>query len=164
MTLRNDLGGPVGSVAVHTNPVVIKLAATVTDASKILTVSASPSERLHIYGIVVKYTSTATVGNRTVELEIRDDADAVLFCDYPGADINQAASLVYYYQFFPGVTTDTAIVAGTVNFAHRAIPPTLLLPESFDIFVRDKAAVTANLDTVEIWCYCNREQVERLTV
>ena len=162
MSIFNVFRQPIRSVGVITNPVTVKLTDETTDANKILTVPTAPSELRQVLGITVKYVSSATAGNRDFELEIRDESDNVIWCDFPGGDFTQAASNTYYYMFWPGVTTDTAIVAGSVNFVQRALPPTLILPESFDIFARSKTVIDANADTVSIWCYCDQKQVDAM--
>ena len=92
--------------------------------------------------VYVEYTSTATVGARQLELQIRDAGDTVIGQVRPG--VTQAASLTYYYMFAPSLADLTA--ARDTDFIMTPFPPTVFLPERYNIRVYDNNTVDANDD------------------
>lgn len=109
------------------------------DSDKSFTVPASAVwEIAHIW---IEYTSTATVGNRLVAIEIQDSA-----ADIVGrftAGIVQTASLTRYYTFAPGVPDLTAFR----NTSYLSNPvPLLQLPASYIVRIYDIAAIAAAAD------------------
>ena len=87
--------------------------------------------------LVARYTSQATVGNRTVVLEILDANNAVLAA--MAGDVTQAASLTRSYVFGRGLPADAAFVGTTLQ------RPTHLyrLEAGWKIRVRDSANIAA---------------------
>lgn len=86
------------------------------------------------------YTSDATVGNRTIVLEVLDDAGNIVLDVHTSA--NQAASLTRHHEFFPGVYRETAF--STVGAAITTpIPMGLIIPGNYILRVRDSAAIAA---------------------
>ena len=85
---------------------VVDIDAATNDSDKSLTVTAD--YEWIIQSIFVDLTTTATVGNRQVTVEIQDDATNILAVVKAG--IVQAASLQRYYTFAPDLPNMTAFV------------------------------------------------------
>lgn len=92
-------------------------------------------KKVKVVSIYASLQSTATVGNRTMRVLIRHDGTN----DSGGSQTmgNQAASLTYLYQWFPGAS---AVVSGTVQ---QAPIPDVILPAGAIIIVKDTAAIDA---------------------
>jgi hypothetical protein len=89
--------------------------------------------------------STATVGNRQVNLVLYDQAD-VLQADWHAGAV-QAASLTRHYMFQPGMYRETAFVDGDIQVA---IPQKLVVPSQWYLRVYDSAAVAAAADDLTL--------------
>jgi len=113
------------------------------DSDKIITVPSST--QWGIYWIHVEFVSTATVGNRQIELRLNDDSTDTIYLMSAGAV--QTASLTRTYLFTPGVARETTFIDGQVAVP---IPPGLWLPPSFTVRVRDSAAIDAAADDMQI--------------
>lgn len=118
--------------------------ATANDSDKAVTVTAGRSWRMVL--IQVAFTATATVGTRTLLVEIRDAADAVILTLKHSSNAI-TASEVMTFQWFVGALlvapTDGAIT-GTQEM------PDLLLPAGWDIRCYDSAAVDAAADDMTL--------------
>ncbi|RMG96174.1 MAG: hypothetical protein D6706_10625 [Chloroflexi bacterium] len=115
---------------------------TLGDSDKTLTVTAG--KEWHIMSIHVELSTSATVGTRQLEIQVRDTADDVI-ASYR-VRLTQAESTSYHYEFAPGVANDTSIVDS--NHATVAIPPTLILPAGYDVRIFDNNAVDAAADNM----------------
>ena len=96
-----------------------------------------------VNSIYVSHTSTATVGNRQIEVSVRDGSDVVIF-EIP-ANILQAASLVRRYTFGQGLPRESAFVD---NLLLTPMPP-IMIPDGFDLRIRDLAGIEA-ADTLAV--------------
>jgi len=86
------------------------------------------------------YAADATVGNRQVVLQVRDDLDTVIAV-FPAAAV-QTASTTEYYTW--GSTHDlTETVAG---YHHLPLIPKII-PEGYDLWFYDSASIAAGDDT-----------------
>ena len=107
------------------------------DIDKTLTVPTDYVwEVQHVY---CSWTSDATVGNRQVVLQVRDDADTVIAA-YPAAAV-QAASGTETYTW--GGTHELTETVATYH--HLPLMPKIL-PSGYDIRVYDSAAIAATDD------------------
>jgi hypothetical protein len=84
--------------------------------------------------------STAAVGNRQVELRIKDSAGNVLYSCPAGAV--QAASLTRTYLFMPGVAREAAFVGNAITVP---MPP-VLIPYGGKVQVLDTAGIALAAD------------------
>ena len=109
------------------------------DSSKDFVVPSNTNYRL-LYGNV-NYVSTATVGDRQLELQILDGSSNIVY--KVSAGVVQAASLTVDYSFVPG-----AVREGTVFNGELIVPivSDLYIPSAFTIRVIDSAAVDAAAD------------------
>ena len=123
--------------------VLIQSDEALNDSDKVLSVPSG--EIWRILNIHVELVTTATVGNRQMRVEIRDDADDIIGQFSAGAV--QAASLTVAYEFMPGVARETAVVDSSLLVP---IPLDLILPGLFDFRVYDQAAVDAAADDMVI--------------
>lgn len=95
-----------------------------------VTYTVGSGQALLLKGIRFALVTDATVANRVVALQIKDDAGVVVF--ETSAAINQAASLTYTYTFAAGLGyRDTAISTGLTLGV--GIPDDLLLPAGWTI-------------------------------
>jgi hypothetical protein len=113
--------------------------ATTNDSNKTFTVPTGKTWRLD--WLHVLYVSTATVGNRQIEVKITDASD-VLRIDFH-AGTTQAASLTRHYAFQPGIFRETAFVDNEIQIA---IPMNMILPAGWKIVVYDSASSGAGID------------------
>jgi len=116
----------------------------VDDSDKTLTVTAA--QLWHLLWIWVELTTTATVGNRQIVIELQDTANDVIF--QVRAGVTQAASLTYYYCFAPSMADLTAV--RDTDYLMTPLPPTVLLPAAFQIRVYDNNAVAVAADDLII--------------
>jgi len=114
---------------------------TANDSDKSFTVPAS-TER-HILGIWVEYTSTATVGDRQLVIEIQIAGPDVT-AQWARAGLVQAASLIYYYEFAPGLADLTAV--RDTDYLTTPIPTTSVLKAADILRVYDNNAVAVAAD------------------
>jgi len=114
------------------------------DSDKSFTVPAN--YYYQVLWIWVELTTTATVGNRQMTIELQDDSADVIAQWRAGAV--QAASLTRYYCFAPA-NADLMAFRDT-SFLMTPIPPTLLLPASYVVRVYDSAAVAAAADDMVV--------------
>ena len=108
------------------------------DSDKTLTVP--DNRRWKLMGGLAELISTATVGNRQIELRITDGTDTVFAITANGVQI---ASLTREYHFILG-TDGPTVVAGSTFVC--PIPPGLWLPAGFTIHILDTAAIDAAAD------------------
>jgi hypothetical protein len=116
---------------------------TADDSDKTFTVPTGKTWRLD--WLHVLYVSTATVGNRQLEVKITDASD-VLRIDFH-AGTTQAASLTRHYVFQPGIFRETAFVDNEIQIA---IPMNMILPAGWKIRIYDSAAVDAAADDMTV--------------
>ena len=114
------------------------------DSDKTLTVTAA--QLWHLLWIWVELTTTATVGDRQIVIELQDTANDVIF--QVRAGVTQAASLTYYYCFAPSMADLTPV--RDTDYLMTPLPPTVLLPAAFQIRVYDNNAVAAAADDLII--------------
>lgn len=120
---------------------------TADDSDKSVTV---PTDyQWAIFAIRAKLATTATVGNRQLVLQVRDDSDVVL-AEFP-AGATQAASLTYHYMFCQGVPYDSSVRAeGSDDGVLFAPFSGWILQPGWDIRVFDSAGVDAAADDLEV--------------
>lgn len=111
---------------------------TVDDSDKTFTVTAG--QEWEILSIWIELTTTATVGDRQITVEIQDSTGDVIGSFVAGA--NQAASLGRNYMFAPMVQLMTAFSGIYLSFP---LPP-FFLPAGYKIRVYDSAAIAAAAD------------------
>ena len=111
------------------------------DSDKSFTVPASVI--WHVLSIWVELTTTATVGDRQVAVEIQVSGPDVT-AEWARAGTTQAASLTRYYEFAPGLA-DLEDFRDT-DYLSTPIPVTGLLKAGDVIRVYDNAAVDAAAD------------------
>lgn len=89
----------------------------------------------------VEFSSTATVGDRLLIMNILDSADDIIFTAPAG--VVQPASQNYKYVFNPGTYHETAF---HIDYLCIPIPRRTLLPAGFKINIKDSAAVDVAAD------------------
>lgn len=135
---------------------------TADDSDKTFTVPTE--ERWHVFAIYVELTTTATVGNRQLLVDFRDDSNNVLARVVPG--ITQAASLTYNYSIAPGFAQQTSITGLTNedNTLMTPMPPTMLLLPGYDIRIYDEATVDAAADDMTVRILIDRVRQVMTTI
>ena len=113
-----------------------------------------PTNRIwQIQSILATAVSAAAVGNRQLQLTIDPGGDTAIFDDTnPYVDVRagavQAASLTYYYQWFPAASRMTAVA--DTDWISMPIPDMILAPLSviriFDSANRGTTAAPDDLD------------------
>lgn len=116
---------------------------TVNDSDKAIAVTLG--EQWHIMSVHVKYTSTATEGNRQIVLQLLSGATVV---DEVRAGLVQAASNTYYYAFQPNASNMSTAIDS--DFITTNIPSTWILGYGESVRVLDNNAVAAAADDMEI--------------
>lgn len=116
---------------------------TLNDSDKTITIPAT--YLYQIMWVYVELTTTATVGDRQLEMQFRDDADDVIAMFKP--EVVQAASLTYYYQFGPSMPDLFSVRDAATNpFVATPFIPGAFLPAGYDIRIYDNAAIDAAAD------------------
>jgi len=115
---------------------------TANDNDKTFTVTAGTE--WEILWIWVEYTSDANVGDRQLEITLRDDSDDVIGQVRPG--IVQAASLTRYYMFAPALADLMAF--RDTDYLMTPFPPSIFLQAGYDVRIRDNNNVSGNDDMV----------------
>ncbi len=134
-----------GQIITHSNWSPLQVADTTTnDSDKTLTVPAG--KEWHVMSIHVSYTSSATAGNRQLEIRFLDNDDDIM--SSARARLTQAASLSYQYEFAPGLTNDTA--AYDTDHITTSIPSTLVLPAGYKVRIFDNNAIAPAGDTMTV--------------
>lgn len=114
------------------------------DSDKTFTVPSSVE--WHIMWIWVELTTTATVGDRQLVIEIQDNANDVTAQIRAG--VVQAASLTRYYLFAPSMA-DLGVFRDT-DWLMTPLPPTVLLDIGMQVRVYDNNAVAAAADDMVV--------------
>jgi hypothetical protein len=130
---------------------------TENENSKDFTVPAGMEWKIH--WVHVRYTSTATVGNRQIRMTILDDEGTprVRFDVHAGAV--QAASLERHYEFMQGIYRETSFVDGALQVP---MPHCLRLEPGWTLRIADASDVDANDDMVASLQY--EEKVSRIEI
>jgi hypothetical protein len=123
------------------------------DSDKTFTVTSE--WQWHLYSIWVELASTATVGNRQVEVQIQDSGSDVVMQIQAG--VTQAASLTYNYLFATGVADLTSVRDST--YLTTPLPSALVLPESYVVRVWDNNAVDAAADDMVVQMLYGRRRM-----
>ena len=117
---------------------------TADDSDKAFTVTAG--YEWQVLWVWIELTTTATVGNRQIEIQLRDTADDVIG-DFRAA-VTQAASLTRYYMFAPALADLVAF--RDTDYLMTLLPPTVFLPAGYDIRIFDNNAVAAAADDMVV--------------
>lgn len=117
--------------------------ATADDSDKTYTVPAG--KQWSVRSIAVTLVTTATVGNRQLDVLITDASDN-LYAKFVAGAV-QAASLTRIYVFAPGQPNETGFT-GTLML--RTLAEGLVLPAGWKIRVYDSAAIAAAADDMTV--------------
>lgn len=121
------MGGSLGRIA----GVIRKIPDSQTPSSdKRFTVPNGHTWRL--VGLSAKFTTSATAGNRSLVVRIKDEANHFLFRFESG--ITQAPSTVVTYTFGPGFPNDSSATSGTIR---RQLGSETYLADGFSVYVTD---------------------------
>jgi len=113
------------------------------DSDKTLTVSTGKQWQIHsVYALLA---STATEGNRQLDILITDASDNPIMKAVAGAV--QPASQTYTYVFAVDNPQETGF---TGDLMYRALPGQLILPAGYKVRVYDSAAVAAAADDLTL--------------
>lgn len=126
---------------------------TADDSDKTFTVPAR--YEYQVLWIWIELTTTATVGDRQLQVDLRDAADDVIGQVRVGAV--QAASLTRYYMLGPALS-DLGAFRDT-DYLMTPLPPTVFLPASYDIRIFDNNAVAAAADDMVVQMQVARRPV-----
>lgn len=113
------------------------------DSDKTITVPTG--KKWKILSLLARLETTATVGNRRIQLRIDDTSANAIFI--VSALNVQAASLNEDYNFIHGIDDSTETNAG-IHFL--PFPPEIILLEDFSIRIFDSAVVDAAADDLRI--------------
>ena len=120
-----------------------KFDATADDSDKSWTVPNNELWRIcHVHAILV---STATVGNRQIALEIKDESGNSLMHLEAGAV--QAASVTRHYGFLQGIFRETSFVSDELQVP---LPIDCWLKPGWSLRVADDAAIDAAADDLTV--------------
>lgn len=116
---------------------------TDNDSDKTFTVPTGKSWR--ILSVHVRLVTTATVGNRQIEVRLTDDSNNNI--GHAPAGAVQAASLTRHYTFAPGL----ADLTGFRDTDKLTTPlPDVVLPAGYKVRIFDTAAVDAAADDMHV--------------
>lgn len=117
--------------------------AAANDSDKTFTVPTGKAWRL--LAASARLATTATVGNRQLDVLVTDAADNLLMKYQAGAV--QAASLSRDYHFAPQHPQETGFTNGVML---RALAGDLVIPAGFKVRVFDSAAIDAAADDLTV--------------
>lgn len=143
--MRQELraGEQFSEVTTEIPPLDHKFDSTTNDSDKSWTVPNNEIWKINWAHII--FTSTATVGDRSVEIEITDaDSNDVLDV-HPGSV--QAASNTYHYVYLQGIYRETSF---TLNVMQVPIPKDFYLQPGWTIRFYDSAAIDAAADDMTV--------------
>lgn len=99
----------------------------------------------HVLSIYVALVTTATVGNRQLEIRYLDSSDNIIHVVSAGA--TQAASLTRQYSAGQGMPAGTTFVNGNISLP---LPANLVLPPGYKVRVFDAAAIDPAADDMVV--------------
>jgi len=117
---------------------------TANDSDKTLTVPASTEYQ--VLWIYLEFTTTATVGDRQIQINLLDGAADVIGQIRP--NVTQAASLTYYYMIAPSLANGVAVY--DTDHIQTPLPPSVFLPATYAVRIYDNNAVDAAADDLII--------------
>ena len=125
---------------------------TANDSDKTFTV---PSNQIwHVQFVHIQLATTATVGNRQMDIAVRDDSNAIILLLPAGT--TQAASLTRYYAYFPTAPLATSFISSRLVVP---LPPLLFLPAGYNLRVHDNGDVDLAADDMTVQIMNNRYDV-----
>jgi hypothetical protein len=98
----------------------------------------------HLHWFHLKYTSTATVGNRQIRAELIDQDGNVVYDISAGAV--QAASNTYHYSYLPGIYRETSFIDNEIQVP---FPIYFVAKANHRLRIRDVSDVDA-ADSIEV--------------
>lgn len=104
----------------------------------------------------VRLTTTATVGNRQLRMQVQDDSANTVFDIHAGAV--QAASLERHYEFMQGIYRETSFIDGAIQVP---MPKCLHLLPGWTLRFKDENAVAAAADDMVV-SFMYDERLERV--
>lgn len=117
---------------------------TADDSDKTITVPDKTQWR--VLWIWIEYVATATVGNRILQIDIRDPSDDVIYSVTAVAAIVASAT-----EYARAVPSDAIAAAETVAGFHTLpLPHECILPAGYDIRIYDSAAIAAAADDMVV--------------
>ena len=99
-----------------------------------------------VLAIYVELTTTASAGDRQLEVQLLDYSDNIIQDYRP--HVTQAASLTYKYVFGPGLAQDTDVY--DTDHITTPIVPTMIVSGTYDLRIYDNNAVAAAADDMTI--------------
>jgi hypothetical protein len=115
---------------------------TITGSNKLITVPAG--QEWQILSIWVEYTSTGTVGNRQLSIQVLDNAADIIGVWQPS--IVQATNLIYNYYF--GIAMPDLLSLRDSIYMITPLPAGLILSAGQQLRVWDNKAINAGGDRV----------------
>jgi len=138
--LKKSAGG-VGITLESGERKTLALDAGLNDSDKIFAVPVG--KQWDIHGVYVSLATTATAGNRQMEITIDDSANTVWQFD---AGAVQAANLTYKYLFAPSLPV-SALVGTTLT---GPLPQPLRIRDFWRVRLRDRLAIDAAADDMTV--------------
>lgn len=117
--------------------------ATANDSDKTFTVPAGTLWWIH--GILIDYSATSTVGNRSAVAHFRDTADNLILAARYSSNITAGQNRII--SFHTGGANATGNISKHVL---AGIPNRLILPAGYDVRVHDAAAIDAAADDMTV--------------
>lgn len=127
----------------HCPPIVTVRNATANQSSKSFTVPAGEQWKLNWAHVIL--TTDATVGNRSIAMDVLDVSSNVLL-DMT-ASVVQAASLTRHYQFLQGIYRETSFILDELEVP---MPQDLWLTTGMVLRFRDEAAIAPAADDMTV--------------
>ena len=160
-TLREDITATVEQGAAGAEPWVVidnwtpvlRPDENLNDSDKSFTVGADVEEQ--VLWIWIELTTTATVGDRQIVVQLQDDGADVIG-EWRVGQV-QAASLTRYYCLAPSNADHLAF--RDTDYLMTPFPPSVILPASYVVRVYDNNAVDAAADDMIVQMMVARRAV-----
>ena len=124
---------------------------TLADADKIITVTAGKTWL--VTSIYVAFTSTATVGNRRIQIQFRDSASTLINL-WGGGFVTQPASLTRWHSFTSGTGGPREQVFSTNNGDYvESLPTPFYWTDTEDMRFIDANGIDPVADDMKIYIY-----------
>jgi len=133
-------GGKVVGRCVPGGSVTRTYDATADDSDKTFTVPANKLWK--VKWILARFVTTATVGNRGLEVQIGDGTNIIGYIGNGGVQAASTTTNSMFYNGAPNTATGSNRTIGT--------PPDMLLPAGYTIRIWDTAAIDAAADDLTV--------------
>lgn len=138
---------------VTSSPQVICTEAALNDSSKELTTADLPEfyQEIEIVGLRIVYASSNDAGNRTIAVQLINEADSAIISEVEILPVQIANTTIQYELVFGAIGGGAATgTAGAANY-YLVSSPRMFLSKGVKLKVFDSAAIAATADDMTVY-------------